>query len=243
MDQKRIGAFIAQCRKEKNLTQMQLAEKLDITNQAISKWETGKGMPDVTLLQPLCEILGISLNELFSGERLSEENYKEKAEANISQLFKEKQIVNLKPVKYLFAVCANVALTVALIEFVVGLVGMFFAPNILEVMLINASVWLGLFLLSMGKLMYDKRKLAGRKASGICMEAEIKEIAPAAWVRVANYHSCRMVCRFWYEGKEYQAVSCYYVLTPFISREDLRAFVYVENGKPEKYSVEVFQRQ
>ena len=78
MDQKRIGAFIAQCRREKNLTQMQLAELLDITNQAVSKWENGRGMPDVSLLQPLCDILEISLNELFSGEHISTEEYKGK---------------------------------------------------------------------------------------------------------------------------------------------------------------------
>lgn len=76
MDQKKIGAFIAQCRKEKSLTQIQLAELLDITNQAVSKWENGRGMPDVSLLQPLCDALGISLNELFSGEHISAEEYK-----------------------------------------------------------------------------------------------------------------------------------------------------------------------
>ena len=79
MDQKKIGAFIAQCRKEKSLTQIQLAELLDITNQAVSKWENGRGMPDVSLLQPLCDALGISLNELFSGEqRLCHNNIKER---------------------------------------------------------------------------------------------------------------------------------------------------------------------
>ena len=87
MDQKRIGAFIAQCRKEKNMTQMQLAERLEITSQAVSKWENGRGMPDMSLLQPLCDILGISLNELFSGEHISTEEYKGKAEENISKLF------------------------------------------------------------------------------------------------------------------------------------------------------------
>lgn len=65
MDQKKIGAFIAQCRKEKNLTQMQIAEQLGITNQAVSKWENGRGMPDVSLLQPLCNVLDISLNGLW----------------------------------------------------------------------------------------------------------------------------------------------------------------------------------
>ena len=63
MDQKRIGAFIAQCRKEKNMTQMQLAERLEITSQAVSKWENGRGMPDMSLLQPLC----IEKPEAFRG--------------------------------------------------------------------------------------------------------------------------------------------------------------------------------
>ena len=138
MDQKKIGAFIAQCRKEKNLTQIQLAELLDITNQAVSKWENGKGMPDVSLLQHLCDALGISLNELFSGEHISADEYKGKAEENISKLYKEKQIANLKPIKHLFATCSNVALLVAVIELAIGFIGNFFDSTILEVMLLNS---------------------------------------------------------------------------------------------------------
>lgn len=241
MDQKRIGAFIAQCRKEKNLTQMQLAELLEITNQAVSKWENGRGMPDVSLLQPLCDALGISLNELFSGEHISAEKYKGKAEENISRLFKEKQMANLKPVKYLFSICANVTLLVAVIELAVGLVGNFFSPTILEVMLINASVWLILFLASMSKLTYDKKKLKNLKHSGACMDSEIEDMIPAAWIRVGNYTSCRIVCRFIYEGKEYKAVSNFYVLTPFQRKEDLYANVYIDKDDPAKYSVELFQ--
>lgn len=89
MDQKRIGAFIAQCRKEKNLTQMQLAERLEITSQAVSKWENGRGMPDVSLLQPLCDVLGISLNELFQGSIYLRRNTKEKRR-KISPIFLKK---------------------------------------------------------------------------------------------------------------------------------------------------------
>lgn len=241
MDQKRIGAFIAQCRKEKNLTQMQLAELLEITNQAVSKWENGRGMPDVSLLQPLCDALGIRLNELFSGEHISAEKYKGKAEENISRLFKEKQMANLKPVKYVFSICANVTLLVAVIELAVGLVGNFFSPTILEVMLINASVWLILFLASMSKLTYDKKKLKNLKHSGACMDSEIEDMIPAAWIRVGNYTSCRIVCRFIYEGKEYKAVSNFYVLTPFQRKEDLYANVYIDKDDPAKYSVELFQ--
>ena len=241
MDQKRIGAFIAQCRKEKNLTQMQLAETLGITNQAVSKWENGRGMPDVSLLQPLCDVLGISLNELFSGEHISAEEYKGKAEENISKLFKEKQIADLKPVKYLFFTCANAALLVAMIELAVGLVGNVFNPTILKPMLINVSVWLILFLASMSKLVYDRKKLKNLKHSGACMDSEIEDMIPAAWVRVGNYDTCRIACRFIYEGKEYKAVSNYYVLTPFKRKEDLYANVYIDKDNPARYSVELFQ--
>ena len=241
MDQKKTGAFIAQCRKEKNLTQVQLAELLEITNQAVSKWENGRGMPDVSLLQPLCNALDISLNELFSGEHISAEEYKGKAEENISNLFKEKQFANLKPVKYLFSICANAALFVAVAELAVGLVGNFFNSTILKPMLINVSVWLILFLASISKLAYDRKKLKNLKHSGICMDSEIEDMIPAAWIRVGNYTSCRIVCRFIYEGKEYRAVSNYYVLTPFKRKEDLYANVYIDKDNPATYSVELFQ--
>ena len=91
MDQVRIGQFIAQIRKEKGLTQRQLADELLISDRTISKWETGKGLPEVSLMMPLCEILGISVNELLSGERLSDAAYKEKAEENIVNILGEKQ--------------------------------------------------------------------------------------------------------------------------------------------------------
>lgn len=241
MDQKRIGAFIAQCRKEKNLTQMQLAETLGITNQAVSKWENGRGMPDVSLLQPLCDVLGISLNELFSGEHISAEEYKGKAEENISKLFKEKQIANFRPVKNVFSICANVTLFVAVTELAIGLVGNFFNSTILKAMLINASVWLILFLASISKVAYDKKKLKTLKYSGICMDCEIEDMIPAVWIRVANYVSCKIVCQFIYEGKEHKAVSNYYVLSPFKRKEDLYANVYIAKDNPAKYSVELFQ--
>lgn len=88
MDLEKIGRFIAECRKEKGLTQAQLAEKINITDKAVSKWETGKGLPDVSIMIELCNILGINVNELLSGERLSEENYQEKANENIVSMIK-----------------------------------------------------------------------------------------------------------------------------------------------------------
>ena len=65
MDQVKIGKFIAECRRKTNLTQMQLAEKLNITDRAISKWETGKSLPDSSIMLELCDVLGISVNDLF----------------------------------------------------------------------------------------------------------------------------------------------------------------------------------
>ena len=77
MNQEKIGNFISECRREKQLTQEQLAEKLGVTSKSISKWETGNCLPDASKYQALCEILNITVNELFSGERLSSETENE----------------------------------------------------------------------------------------------------------------------------------------------------------------------
>ena len=80
MNQIKIGAFISERRKAKGWTQSQLAEKLEITDKAISKWETGRSMPDLSLFMPLCTLLDVTLNELFAGERIAEEKWKERAD-------------------------------------------------------------------------------------------------------------------------------------------------------------------
>lgn len=86
MDFKKTGQFIQIRRKEKELTQRQLAELLEISDKTVSKWETGRGIPDVTLMPRLCQILEISVNELLSGEALSAREYPEKAEVNMISL-------------------------------------------------------------------------------------------------------------------------------------------------------------
>lgn len=91
MDQMKIGKFIAQCRKSQNLTQMQLAEKLGITDRAISKWETGKSLPDSSIMLELCAILKITVNDLLSGEIVEVNNYNEKLEKNLFEMIKEKE--------------------------------------------------------------------------------------------------------------------------------------------------------
>ena len=91
MDQIKIGKFIVDERKRKEYTQKQLSERLGISDKTISKWERGNGFPEVSLLLPLCAALEITVNELLSGERVSEEEYRRKAEENMVNLVKEAQ--------------------------------------------------------------------------------------------------------------------------------------------------------
>lgn len=91
MDQIKIGKFIAACRKKKNLTQMQLAEKLNITDRAVSKWERGKAMPDSSIMLALCDVLNISVNDLLCGEVVTVENYNRELENNLLEMIRQKE--------------------------------------------------------------------------------------------------------------------------------------------------------
>lgn len=91
MNQVKIGKFIAECRKKNGLTQMQLAEKLNITDRAVSKWENGKSLPDSSIMLDLCELLNISINDLLSGEVVTVNNYDENLEKNLIKMVKEKE--------------------------------------------------------------------------------------------------------------------------------------------------------
>lgn len=109
MNQERIGKFIAKCRKEQNLTQEELAIKLNITYKAVSKWECGKNLPDASIMLDLCNILKISVNELLSGEKVSNDKYVNNAEENLialtRQIEKRKKILkNIQKLLLLFAI-------------------------------------------------------------------------------------------------------------------------------------------
>ena len=91
MDQAKIGKFIAECRKKEGLTQVQLAEKLGITDRAVSKWETGRAMPDSSIMLELCGALGINVNDLLSGEVVTMENYSKEMENKLLEIIKEKE--------------------------------------------------------------------------------------------------------------------------------------------------------
>ena len=91
MDQVKIGRFIAEQRKNAGLTQMQLAEKLGITDRAVSKWETGRALPDAAIMLELCAILSITVNDLLCGEVVSVENYDKELEKRLIEVVREKE--------------------------------------------------------------------------------------------------------------------------------------------------------
>ena len=125
MNQIKIGKFIANRRRELGLTQVQLAEKLNITDRAISKWETGKSLPDVAIMLDLCDILGISIKELLSGERINMENNEQKNEQLLLDMAKELEKKNKTIWNAMWTI-----MTVSIIGLIGGLVAVaFFVPE------------------------------------------------------------------------------------------------------------------
>lgn len=121
MDQIKIGKFISSLRKEKKYTQEELAEKLNVSNKSISRWENGNTMPDLSLIPKLCEILGISINELLSGERIESDEYQKKLEENIiinMDLLKKK--INNFTKRFMLVVISIFILLVIGFFFVIG---------------------------------------------------------------------------------------------------------------------------
>ncbi|MEG1066312.1 MAG: helix-turn-helix transcriptional regulator [Erysipelotrichaceae bacterium] len=124
MNQEKTGKFIATCRKEKKLTQIQLAEKLNITDRAISKWETGRSIPDPSIMLEVCEILDITVNELLTGEKLNMENYKENAEINL--LEQQRKEAKFKADKRIFNI---VIVSITIVAIIAHLIINYFYPD------------------------------------------------------------------------------------------------------------------
>ena len=124
MDQIKIGKFIAECRKKNNLTQMQLAEKLNITDRAISKWENGKGMPDSSIMLDLCAELKISVNELLSGEVIKMDSYNEKLEQNLIDMVKQKEESDKKMLRLEIVIGYISSITFMILIFVASFIEM-----------------------------------------------------------------------------------------------------------------------
>jgi transcriptional regulator with XRE-family HTH domain len=138
MNQVKIGKFIAECRRGKNLTQLQLAEKMNVTDRAVSKWETGKALPDSSIMLDLCKVLGITVNDLLSGEVVTVENYDKELEKNLIEVVKQKErsdrqlltleiVVGCICIAIMLALCmiaafANIADWLRIVLIVIGLI-------------------------------------------------------------------------------------------------------------------------
>ncbi len=140
MDQIKIGKFIAECRKKSNLTQMQLAEKLNITDRAVSKWETGKAMPDSSIMLELCDILKISVNDLLCGKVVTVDNYNKELENNLIEMIKQREEAD----KRLLSLEIFVGYTVSVIFFVLIFVASF----------VQMAVWLRISLILLGFVLF-----------------------------------------------------------------------------------------
>ena len=140
MDQVKIGKFIAECRKKTNLTQMQLAEKLNITDRAISKWETGKSLPDSSIMLDLCDVLSISVNDLLCGEVVTMDNYNKELENNLLEMIKQKEQAD----KRLLSVEVFIGITATIVLFDLIFVAAF----------IQMETWLKISLIVLGFILF-----------------------------------------------------------------------------------------
>ena len=127
MNQEKIGRFIAELRKEKNMTQQELADKLNITDRAISHWENGRSIPDAGVILELCKILNINVNELLSAKKIKEEKYNERAEESLLEMRREIETQN-KRILTLNKIIINLAI---IIFVVIGLAATFIEMSML----------------------------------------------------------------------------------------------------------------
>ena len=170
MDQEKIGVFISTLRKEQGMTQQQLADAIGVSNKTISKWECGKGMPELALIVPLCHILQISINEFLSGEHLLENGYTEKAEVNMINLLQETENSKKKSRSSLlaFGITVIIFLFVVLYSVITNMgisMNMLFVdmPTLLSMFLVTALFLLGT---NLGLPFFDSfRIIFGKKKS------------------------------------------------------------------------------
>ena len=155
MDQVKIGRFITEQRKQKNYTQRQLADILEISDKTVSKWECGNGFPEVSLLLPLCKELEISVNELLSGERLFEVDYKQKAEENMVNFIQEKE-ANKKRMQ--LTILIGIIATISFITFIL-IVVMYTDVMSIPVKIILVAIACLIFIIGMYAAMQGERTI------------------------------------------------------------------------------------
>lgn len=145
MNQEKIGKFISKCRKDKNLTQEQLASKLGISDRAVSKWERGLNLPDASLMIELCDILDINVNELLTGEIIEKKDYMEKAEKNLVMM-KELEEKNNKKLLMIETVIALIcSIPFLALAFVVKYTNIEFVPQIILITVLGIVFIIGMF--------------------------------------------------------------------------------------------------
>ena len=172
MDQVKIGKFIAACRKNHGFTQMQLAEKLNITDRAVSKWETGKAMPDTSIMLELCDILNISVNDLLSGEVVSMVNYNKQLENNLLEMVKQKEAAD----KRLLRLEIFIGVLVSLIFFALVLIAAF----------VPMADWLRIVLIVIGTILFLIGMICGLRIEQV---AGYYECAKCGYRHIPTYGS------------------------------------------------------
>lgn len=181
MDQIKIGKFIADKRKEKGMTQMQLAEKLSITDRAVSKWETGKAMPDSSIMLDLCRALQISVNDLLCGEVVTVNEYNEKLEEQLLEMVREKE---------------NADKRLLTLEIVIGFtVSALMITMIMLAAYVQMETWMRVLLIALGVipfvigLAYAIRieQIAGYYECAKCHHKYVPKFSTVLW----SMHMCR----------------------------------------------------
>ncbi|MCF2681521.1 helix-turn-helix domain-containing protein [Faecalicatena contorta] len=163
IDVKKVGLFIAECRKSKNWTQKQLGEKLGVTDRAVSKWETGRSLPDICLIEDICKLFDLQVSELLAGGKIEEEDYKKETEQMLIRTIGENQLYGFQVVLHLLEISALLAFYVPFFLAQGGI------PNMTVE---NVFCWLAVVLL-MGCTIYLDAKLPARRyrSSNIWIEA------------------------------------------------------------------------
>ncbi len=182
INQEKIGAFILELRKEQGMTQKQLADKIGVSDKAISRWETGRGIPDTSIMPELCDILQINVNELLSGQHLSEDDYNEQAEVNMVDLMKNSEEIKRESRLNSFWALVGVGMLFFLICLVIVMSGGFRAlsffidiPSLVIVLGIQfiglvVAGYMGEFFLGF-KLIFASKKIT---------EEEVQQLLPGA---------------------------------------------------------------
>lgn len=180
MDQIKIGRFIATRRKEVGLTQLELSEKLNISDRAVSKWETGKSLPDASIMIELCEILGIQINELFYGEMINMNDYNEIAEKNLLEMKKQKEEADKRLLTIEIIVGIILAITFLLI---VGIVDSAEIEENIKLLIIIPSL---ISFVAVSFVMVRIEQVAGYYECQICHHKYIPTYSSVLWAMHIN---------------------------------------------------------